>query len=413
MLVTMTKKNAFEEMMRSAGKSSKTPSSSQTSADTKPAKKAVSSSGKPQEVVDVDDDDDDFDDGSWLDTVSGGDLEMMEKKAKVSSTMPKPVFPKPGFPARHVPTAAAQKLNINVVPRRPIPTKPAVSSFKTKFMQDMRREHKMGQAERGRTPIGGVNPALPSSSRFGTGLGAHTGPPRKIKPMVESDSSASVSSDEDNAGIKELSKRQKSPVKKLAVKERRIQIMGSGVDDALRAREERRNAQHRTKHRLRPDVSDLHRYILTWDPQHVGPTPPHHNQYAAVTSKLGPVPSTFPSAKQYEQTMLPLFLQELWSQSQQERPSTNTPVVIEVAARQYDDGFVDIDVFSKQMYGTFVTDSDVVVLSQPGQSSKILAKVQNFKMKQNVATIKLRVSTLMDKNLVVPKTTWHMTKHFS
>jgi senataxin len=231
---------------------------------------------------------------------------------------------------------------------------------------------------------------------------------------VDSGSSASESSDEDNTGLKALNKRQKSPVKVVQrAPERKIQIMGSAMDDVMRVREERRNAQHRIKQRLRPDISDLHRYVLSWDPQHIGPTPPHHPQYAAVTSKLGPVPPSFPSAKQYEQVMLPLFLQELWSQSQQERPSMDAPIVVEVAARQYDDGFVDIDVFSKQIYGNFVTDSDVVVLSQPGQNVRVLAKVQAFKKKQNVANIKLRVSTLMDKNLVVPKTTWQMTKHFS
>jgi senataxin len=280
-------------------------------------------------------------------------------------------------------------------------------------MQEHRREHKMALADRGRQ-IGGITSALPASSRFGTGLGAHTGPPRSIKPMVDSGSSASESSDEDNTGLKALNKRQKSPVKVVQrAPERKIQIMGSAMDDVMRVREERRNAQHRIKQRLRPDISDLHRYVLSWDPQHIGPTPPHHPQYAAVTSKLGPVPPSFPSAKQYEQVMLPLFLQELWSQSQQERPSMDAPIVVEVAARQYDDGFVDIDVFSKQIYGNFVTDSDVVVLSQPGQNVRVLAKVQAFKKKQNVANIKLRVSTLMDKNLVVPKTTWQMTKHFS
>jgi len=181
-----------------------------------------------------------------------------------------------------------------------------------------------------------------------------------------------------------------------------------------RQREERRNAQHRIKQRLRPDITDLHRYILSWDPQHIGPTPSYHAQYTAALSKLGHVPSTFSGAKQYEQIMLPLFLQELWSQSQQEKQSSDAPMVVEVAARQYDDGFVDIDVFSKQMYGTFVNDSDVVILTQPGQNTiKVMAKVQAFKRKQNVATIKLRVSTLVDRNQVVAKTTWQMTKLFS
>jgi senataxin len=421
-VTAVTKRNAFEEMMKTAGKgkaSSKTPSSSQTSTTTKqPTKVTTSTSSRAKEKT-IDVDDDEFDDG-WLEELPAGDLDIIEKRAKVDLNTPKADLPKPGTLAhalttRHQPTSGAAKLNINVAPRRPIPTKPSAPSFKTKFMQEMRKEHRIGQAERARAPVGGGIAKLSGASAIGSGLGAYTGPPRSIKRMEDSGSSASESSDEDNSGLKEMAKRQKSPVKRFTIEPaaRGIKVIGNAMDDVMRQREERRNAQHRTKQRLRPDISDLHRFVLSWDPQHIGPTPPHHAQYAAQTSKLGPVPSTFPSAKQYEQVMLPLFLQELWAQSQQEKPS-DAPMVVEVASRQYDDGFVDIDVFSKQMYASFVNDSDIVILSQPGQSGRtVLAKVQAFKKKQNVATIKLRVSTLMDRNLVVPKTTWHMTKHFS
>jgi senataxin len=404
--VLVTKRNAFDVMMKKGG--SKTPSSSQTSSPAQPDKKTTSSSKPKEGVIDIDDDDE-FGDDSWLEQLSGGDLEIMEKKAKISTTMPKTAYPKPAFPLRRTPAApAAQKLNIDLVRRKPV----VVPTFKSKFMQEARRDLRVSQVNRAQ--IGGITPKQPAASLLGTGLGAYRAP-SKITRKEESGSSASESSDEDNKGIKALADRQKTPppVKRFQIEAPR-KVMNTAMDDVYRQREERRNAQHRIKQRLRPDITDLHRYVLSWDPQHVGPTPPYHAQYTAALSKLGPVPSTFSGAKQYEQIMLPLFLQELWSQSQQEKPSFDAPMVVEVAARQYDDGFVDIDVFSKQMYGSFVTDSDVVILSQPGQDAiKVMAKVQAFKKKQNVATIKLRVSTLMDRNQVVAKTSWQMTKLFS
>jgi hypothetical protein len=66
------------------------------------------------------------------------------------------------------------------------------------------------------------------------------------------------------------------------------------------------------------------------------------------------------------------------------------------------------------MYGSFVTDSDVVVLSQPGKPVRpVMAKVQAFKKRQNIATIKLRILALNDQKELSAKGVWQMTKHFS
>lgn len=408
------KRNAFAEMMKQAGgksASTKTPSQASSSG----SKPTVKSKSKPPAPIDVDDYD--YDDVSWLDGLGEQNLDMMEKKAKVAITMPKPVMPKSTLPVRHVPSSAAQKLNIDVRPRQAPPpaSRPAGSSFKSKFMQEMRREQKLDNMAK-RPQIGGVVPKLPPASGLGTGLGAYTGPPRKIKPMVDSGSSASESSDEDNKGIKALVKRQKSPVKRAPLEPtRRVQVMQTSVDHAWKQREERRAAQQRIKARLRPDMTPLFRYILSWNPDHVGSTPPHHAKWAAECSKLVNVPVTFQGAGQYEQVMLPLFLQELWAQTQQDKRN-EPPVQVEVSSRAYEDEFIDMEVTIHEAlrFDWFVNESDIVVLRQPGSTARpVLAKVQAFKRKPTNSAVKLRIVSLVDQRELAAKSKWILMKHFS
>lgn len=422
-----SKRNAFEEMMKSAGGKLSTKSSSPSSSGMRVVKKpenlslGTSSSkdkqkSKPVEVIDIEDED--FDDG-WLEAFTGNDLEILEKRAKVTTGMPPTARPpKPALPLRHQPSAAAQKLHINVVPKKaPPPPRPTGGQFKSKFMQEMRREHRMDQAKRPPLPtgIGGVVRNLPAASALGTGLGAYTGPPREIKPMEDSGSSASESSDEDNKGIKALVNKQKSPAKRPLEPARRIQVMPTAVDHALKQREDRRLAQQRTKQRLRPDLTPLFRYILSWNPDHNGSTPPHHAKFLAECSRLGKVPTTFNGAKQYELIMLPLFLQELWSQSQQER-GYEAPVKVEVSTRAYEDDFLDIDLIIPEVpaFGWYINETDIVVLRQPGQATRpLLAKVQVFKRKPVGSAVKLRILNVMDQREIAAKSKWTMTKHFS
>lgn len=418
---TSTKKNAFDELMKSAGGKTTSKSSSPSSSNMRVVKKpealssGASSKDKPKvkaaDVIDIEDDD--FDDG-WLEAFSGNDLEIIEKRAKVTTGMPPTARPKPALPVRHQPSAAAQKLNINVVPKqKPPPPKPA-GKFTSKLMQEMRREHKLDQAKRPPLPVGGVVRNLPAASALGTGLGAYTGPPRKIKPMEDSGSSASESSDEDNKGIKALVNKQKSPAKRPLEPARRIQVMPTAVDHALKQREDRRLAQQRTKQRLRPDLTPLFRYILSWNPDHNGSTPPHHAKFVAECSRLGKVPTTFNGAKQYEQTMLPLFLQELWSQSQQER-SFEAAVKVEISTRAYEDDFLDIDLIIPEIpFQWYINDTDIVVLRQPGLPTRpLLAKVQAFKRKPVGSAVKLRILNVMDQREIAAKSKWTIAKHFS
>lgn len=420
------KRNAFEEMMKSAGGKAAPKASSQPSSNVKVLKKppgatsapSGSSTIKPKSKADVIDIDD-MENDDFFSKLSSRDLDIIENRAKVSTKMPQPAKPNPAVPVRHQPTAAAQKLNINVVPkyRAPPPgTKPAGgSSFKSKFMQDMRREHKMDHSARTKL-TGGIAPKLPAASALGSGLGAYTGPPRSIKRMEDSGSSASESSDEDNSGIKNLSKKQKSPVKRAPLEPaRRVQVLTTSADHARHQRDERRAAQQRIKNRLRPDLTPLFRYILGWDPDHDGPTPPHHDKFKEECSKLMHVPNTFPSARQYEQVMLPLFLQELWAQSQQEN-AFEAPIKVEVSTRAYEGDFLEIDLIIPEGVSPawYINETDIVVLRPSGQAGRpVLAKVQAFKRKPVNSAVKLNILAVMDQRELFAKSKWQMSRYFS
>lgn len=400
---TSVKRNVFDEMMKSAGKAKET----SVRAGTHRAAPPKASGSSKQQAIDIDD----FDDG-FLDQISAQDLEIMEKRAKVSTNLPKPPVTQAQLPIRPKPSAQAAKISVNVVPRPA--QKPSGSTFKSKFMQEARREHRH-QAVVTQKAIGGIVPKLPVASGLGSGLGAFTGDRRKIQPVESSGSSASDSSDEENKGVKALVGKQKSPVKRFQIPEpRQIKVLGTSLADVMRQRDDRRASQYAIKQRLRPDLSPLYRHVLGWDPTHTGPNAPHHPKLAAGLSAMGPVPTTFPSAQRYEQVMLPLFLQELWQQCLKDTPS-GLPVNVEISSRTYEDDFIDMEVVVQgaMPHDFYVNDTDVVILRQAGAPRPVFAKVQGFKRKFKDTGMKLRILSQMDMKELSGRSKWLLNKHVS
>ncbi|ORY29551.1 SEN1 N terminal-domain-containing protein [Naematelia encephala] len=396
-------KNAFDVMMRKASGSQglKTPT---------PA------ASKTKEVLDVDDFDDDF-----LSNVSLKDLDIIERRAMVSSsTGVPPAGPAPQ--ARMVPRTQpgstrlpprppqSSKLSINVAPKTAYPKHSTSTGFKSQFMKDARREHKLAATERKRD-IGGITHRLPTASGLGTGLGAYQGQRRPVQPVVSSGSSDSdSSSDDENKGISALVARQKSPKRLATVVERRpIKILGASMADVIREREERQAKQHAIKMRLRPDLSPLFRHVLSWDPDHEGPMAPNLDPNM---TRLGPVPTTFSSSQQYEQIMMPLFLQETWAQCKQSR-QTGSPINVEITSRNYEDDFVDIDVSVQGNVPPdfYVNETDVVCLRQIGVPGAILAKVQAFRKRFKDTAVKIRVLAKRDTSMLGMKSKLLLQKH--
>ncbi|OCF45032.1 senataxin [Kwoniella heveanensis CBS 569] len=399
-------RNAFEEMMKASGKP------------------VVKSKEKEQVKIptpkssDVDDLDDDF-----LDHLSANDLDIIEKRARIDAKVPKSAGPiRPTIPSKLQisarPQAPSNKLHVNLVPQPP-PKPPTATTFKSKFMRELRQEHQrdrhVATQDRKRTELGGVVQKLPAASALGSGLGAYTGSRARTVQPVDSGSSASDSSDEENQAVTGLLAKQKPLPKVIKPVERRsIKVIGNDTAEIMRRNEERRANAHATKMRLKPDLNPLYRYVLSWNPDHTGPMAPHGQKYAADLSNMRNVPTTFQSSKQYEQVMLPLYLQELWSQCVKETSATSGPFVpVEVSSRQYEDDFVEIDLSVTGPMDFFVNDTDVITLRQPGNPNALFAKVQAFRRKPKDIAIKVRVLSSMDQRELTGKSKWQLRKHLS
>lgn len=397
-------RNAFAEMMKASG--GKLASSNKTSTST-----AKSKPSAPSDVIDVDDFDDDF-----LSNISASDLDLIEKRAFMKESA-RQAPPKPSIQSRlstsarpHMPS---NKLHVDLTYKAP--PKPA-SSFQSKVMQDIRREHYASIHERKRLEAGQVAPKLPTASALGSGLGAYTGPPkpRVIEPE-DSGSSASDSSDDERTAMKGLLSKQKSPAKPIRpiVEKRSIRVLGDPIAEIHRRNEDRRAKAHATKMRLKPDLSSLYRYILSWDPDHPGQSPPHGAKFAAELSDMRVVPTTFHNPKHYERIMLPLFLQELWSQCANDQVQVGPAVPVEVASRQYEDDFVEIDLMVVGRGDFYCNDSDLVTLRQPNNPKGIFAKIMAFKKHPKGSMIRARIMSVMDQKELCGKSKWQLRKHVS
>ncbi|WWC59973.1 uncharacterized protein I303_102536 [Kwoniella dejecticola CBS 10117] len=388
-------RNAFAEMMKASGK-------------TPPVKEKAKPPSQPPKVIDVDDFDDDF-----LDNLSSNDLDVIEKRAKITAKDGKPtITSKPRLPGQ-LPTSArpqipSNKLHVDLV-HRAVPK--TTSAFTSKFMREMKSQHNL---ERKRE-IGGIVPKLPAASALGTGLGVYTGPRTKTVQPVDSGSSASESSDDEKGAMSNLVAKQKPLPQIKPVEKRSIKVIGSDTAELLRRNEEKRAKAHATKMRLKPDLNPLYRYVLSWDPDHKGTTAPHGPRFAPALSTMKNVPTAFGSAAQYEQVMLPLYLQELWSQCiKEDNVGTKGTVQVEVSSRQYEDDFIEIDLTVTGPAGDFfVNETDVVILRQTSNPNAIFAKVQAFKRKPKEIAIKVRIMATMDQRELTGRSKWQLRKHLS
>ncbi|WVF66821.1 hypothetical protein IAT40_001563 [Kwoniella sp. CBS 6097] len=399
-------RNAFEEMMKASGK---------PIVKAKEKEKVIIPTPKSSDVDDLDDD--------FLDQLSANDLDIIEKRARIDAKASRSTLPsRPTLPSKLQisarPQTPSNRLHVNLVPQPP-PKPPTATTFKSKFMRELRQEHQRDRhvvaQDRKRTELGGVVQKLPAASALGSGLGAYTGSRVKTVQPVDSGSSASESSDEENKAVTGLLAKQK-PLPKISkpVERRSIKVIGNDASDIMRRNEERRANAHAIKMRLKPDLNPLYRYVLSWSPDHTGPTAPHGQKFAAELANMRNVPTTFQSSKHYEQVMLPLYLQELWSQCIKETTAASGPfVLVEVSSRQYEDDFVEIDLNVVGPMDFFVNDTDVITLRQPGNPNSLFAKVQAFRRRPKDIAMKVRILASMDQRELTGKSKWQLRKHLS
>jgi senataxin len=225
-----------------------------------------------------------------------------------------------------------------------------------------------------------------SSSRH-----AHSKDSRHSSP-AEHPPSSDDSSDEGSGrerGLAALGKVQR-PLQMKKPAERRqtkmIEIPALQDKFALRRMRERDNPRRRAL-RMKPDISGLHRTILSWAYDHSGPDPPSTDSKAPIVR----VPDKFSNYSHFQNVFEPLLFLECWAQILQSKEEPMEMFESKIILRQFVDDFVDYDlaILGTLKKGWWLSETDIILFRQAGGKQSVMAKVLNFKVnmfgQQNVS----------------------------
>jgi len=203
----------------------------------------------------------------------------------------------------------------------------------------------------------------------------HTSPV-EVHPLSDEDSSEE--SDREG-GLAALGKFQRTPQLKRPVERRqmkRLELPTVENHSAMRRLRGHDDAR-RTALRMKPDISRLHRAILSWDYNHSGPDPPSIEFKAPLAS----IPDHFSNYSHYQRVFEPLLLLECWAQILQSKEEEIEMYESKVISRQFVDDFVDLDfaIVEPLKKGWSLSDTDIILLCHPGGKRSVMGKVLNFK----------------------------------
>lgn len=231
-------------------------------------------------------------------------------------------------------------------------------------------------------------------------------------PESSSESDGSES-DAPAGGLASLAKKfAKSPKIKKPVERRRIKTLDISMgENAAFTRIKQREEAHRAKMRMKPDISGLHRILLSWSYEHDGPTPP------AFDAKFTPIPDIFMDFDHFHRVFEPLLLLECWAQIVQAKDEVPEIFECKIASKQYVDDWLELDVSyesntRKDYY--LVQETDVVLLRNPQTNKSILAKTKSFTSNYQGVQASLRCyikNGVEDPGLQIA-TSWKISKVF-
>lgn len=205
----------------------------------------------------------------------------------------------------------------------------------------------------------------------------------------DTDSSDS-DSDEDESQVPRLSsllQAQKSPKIKKPTERRQIQRLDlPTTKNPMEERIRQREAARREALRLKPDVSGLHRAILSWDYDCVGDIPP------GFELRLQKVPDEFANYRQYYDVFHPLLLLEAWQQLQQSKEEKPECFECSITSRGWDGHWL---IFEAKISGPvpkkwYLAETDVVILRHPDGKKKVVAKVEGYRTSPTTIDTSLR-----------------------
>jgi len=196
-----------------------------------------------------------------------------------------------------------------------------------------------------------------------------------------SSSSDEEESDEEESqtGLAALGKFQRSPKIRKPAERRQVKLLDihSKGKKPVNVRLNQRQDARRIALRLKPDISDLHRALLSWDYDHVGPEPP----ISGEKLKLVHVPDKFSDHNVYRSIFEPLLLMECWSQIVQSKDENQEVCDCMITSRQFIDHWLDLDVSISEPVPKdwYLSETDVVLLRHLDGKGSTIAKVRSYR----------------------------------
>lgn len=294
---------------------------------------------------------------------------------------------------------------------------PRISSSKTSVQAQLDAANSVLPTFRkaGKVPIAGPSKgmALPQKrdSRGPKNEGSTTSAP------VEESSSSDEDSDEEGesqaTGLAVLAKFQKSPKIKKPAERRKTQLLDIPITgiSAMQERLNRREDARRIKERLKPDISGLHRTLLSWNYEHNDPEPPTNGG----KPQRFRIPDKFSNYQEYHRILEPLLLLECWAQILQSKQETREICKCTVMQTQYAGEWLDITVtFASVPSNWYLADTDVVLLRHESDSKKsILAKVESYRTGKVIeATLRSSSPNGIKDKALAGGISWNLSKVF-
>ncbi|KAI6128800.1 SEN1 N terminal-domain-containing protein [Pisolithus thermaeus] len=242
--------------------------------------------------------------------------------------------------------------------------------------------------------------------------------PQESAEVLPAESSSSDSDSEAGGpvrGLAALGKFQKSPKIQKPAERRQVKMMDvtNQVKNATMERLSRRDDARRRALRLKPDISGLHRALLSWDYDHAGSEPPNRGEEPRPLH----VPDKFVDHRHYLNVFEPLLLMECWAQIVQSKEEATPIIECKIASKQFTDDFVDLEAsISEAVQKDWrLNETDVVLLRQPDGKKSYLAKTQSYRQTVAGIQVTLRCFVLVNAGDQGPQmnTTWNLKKVIS
>ncbi|KAJ3747263.1 AAA domain-containing protein [Lentinula detonsa] len=224
--------------------------------------------------------------------------------------------------------------------------------------------------------------ALPSSLPYQPSTKASKSRGKEeLRSSSSSDSEESAEEESQGSLMAGLAKLQQSPKIRKKVERRQVKRLDLPhlKQNAQEARLLKKDEARQKALRFKPDISELHRTLLSWDYQHDGQFPPK------AQLQLRSVPDTFSDFNHYRAVFEPLLLMECWAQLLQSKDEPPEYYDCRITSKLYNGRWSDLEVvFSSDLRREwFLTENDVVLLRHQEGKNTLLAKALSFRRPGN------------------------------